>query len=74
MKTGIWKANGLAAEFELLYQHPNAPTVFRVRTAAGENYAYGHELTWGNNCARRDPNLDWWEDRPDLGTGNIFKS
>lgn len=46
MRDGIWTANGLTAEFRLLYAHPNLPDVYRIETASGDHYAYGRELTW----------------------------
>lgn len=45
-RDGVWENQGLKSDFKLLYEHPHAPNIYRVLTAAGEAYAPGQELSW----------------------------
>jgi len=45
-RDGVVISNGLRADFRLLYAHPNARNVYRIKTACGDHYIHGQELLW----------------------------
>ncbi len=51
IRDGVWIADGLGADFVVLYQHPHCPQVYRVRTAAGDHYAFEKDLHFDHKQA-----------------------
>ncbi len=45
-RDGVWTVDGLRADFQHLYAHPNCEAIHRVQTASGEHYAHESELAW----------------------------